>query len=70
MKKFVIPLMIIGIILFLLVHHAMTHENKDAFDPIDFKIAVNGNFKSHEGIILTVLIVGVGIMIGDFIHGS
>ena len=53
------------IILFLLVHHAFTHENNEPFSIIDFQHAFNGSFKSHEGIILVSLLVTFGILLGS-----
>lgn len=69
MKTIIIPLMILGIVLFLLIHHGFTHDNKEVFNVIDFKSAFNGTFKSHEGLILVTLLLGSGVLIGN-IYGK
>ena len=56
---------IIGLIItFLLIHHSATHENNSPFEIIDFKNALMGNVKSHEGIILIIMFVIFGIILG------
>ncbi len=64
MLTFVIGLVgiIIVSIIILFIHHYLTHDGK-LYDPEDFKSAIRGLFSSHEGIIVLLLIVAIGVII-------
>ena len=57
----VVGIIIIAIIA-LFIHHAFTHDGK-FFDPEDFKSAFSGLFSSHEGIIVLLSVVAIGLIL-------
>ena len=54
---------LLGAIIGLFIHHYITHDGKLYTDE-DFITAVNGLVKSHEGIILLLVLIMVGVVIG------
>lgn len=56
--------LLLGIVTFLVFHHAITHQNRSPFEINDFKKAGNGLFSSHEGIILFVIVFIAGMTLG------
>lgn len=60
-------IVLVSIVAFLVIHHAITHEDHSPFDVNDFKNASKGLFSSHEGLILFVIVFLTGMMIGGSI---
>lgn len=48
--------------LFLIGHHALTHEG-NFFDIADMNLA----FASHESILMLILIFSIGLLVGGFV---
>jgi len=53
---------VIVLIIALLIHHAITHEGR-FFDFEDFSDGFKSIFKSHESIILILIVILIGIVI-------
>ncbi len=57
-----IVLFIITVIIGLFIHHAITHEGK-LFEFADFQEFTTAIFKSHEAVIIALLLIMFGVMI-------
>ena len=50
-------------IIALFIHHYITHDGQ-LYSAEDFTIAIKGLFSSHEGIIILLILIMVGVLIG------
>jgi len=57
---------VIGLVFLLLLHHAITHGGI-LFEQLDFQNGLGSLFKSHEAIIVLLLIFFLGALAGSFI---
>ena len=55
-------IIILGLITGLFVHHSIKHDGKFYSDE-DFIIAITGLLRSHEGVIIMLLLIMVGVFI-------
>lgn len=56
---------VFAIIGFLLIHHGYIHDGQ-YIQVEDFESAIFYLTKSHEGLILTISLVGIGVVIGHY----